>query len=271
MPQNDRFRESIKKYKKTENSTRCRVLALCLGLEAEHTHSQARVRRDPLAGGEPRVMREACVPRAQVSCDFITQMFQRMFENLPSGLEGISEYLKPGQGMVFVDVRNCVKGIIGKNGQPANPATYECALIEPVASSAEIKELLERVQALKMDADEVMKILGPTAKKDVNKNVDIDQFLELVINWYIERVEKQIDRLKVRRSAPPPLSPLPFPPAAPPCVLARIVTRRVSRRICSKSTTWTTRARSTKPSSSRWSARSRARWRRARSTSCGSR
>ena len=125
-------------------------------------------------------------------------MFQRMFESLPSGLEGISEYLKPGQGQVFVDVRNCVKALIGKSGQPNNPTTYDCPILTPLGSPNEIKELVEKVQALKQDSDAVAKIMGPNVKKNVNKNVDIDAFLELAVNWYIEHVEKQLERLKVR-------------------------------------------------------------------------
>ena len=68
----DRYRESIKKFRKLDNGVRCNFFAITLGIGYEKTFSQA-------------------------SCDLVMLLFRRIFENMACKLDGINEYMKPGQ------------------------------------------------------------------------------------------------------------------------------------------------------------------------------
>ena len=76
------------------------------------------------------------------------------------------------------------------------PPRYDAPFFAKIATEDQLKELVDSVVALKRDKEEVAKLTGQ--KLDVNKNTDLDAFLDLTLTWCASKKRTDASRRAAR-------------------------------------------------------------------------
>ena len=128
---------------------------------------------------------------SRASSDLYLLLLRRLYQ--PAGLETIREHIDDGVGHTLVPAGSLVAALIGANAKRADAASWAPSPLTAVASTDEVEGLLvavaklptERISASKWKRDPRGALVG----------VDLDEFLQFTLAWYLARVREQMARL----------------------------------------------------------------------------